>query len=80
MRLLRLLSIFVDQFTPNKNQKSKYVKTKRSRSEVFYKKVVLKNFVNFTGKHVCQSFFFNKVVGPRPATLLKRDSGTGIFL
>ena len=24
-------------------------------------------------------FFFNKVVGLRPAILLKRDSGTGVF-
>ena len=27
---------------------------------MFYKKVVLKNFVNLTGKHLCQSLFFNK--------------------
>ena len=25
--------------------------------EVFYKKVVLKNFAKFTGKHLCQSLF-----------------------
>ena len=29
--------------------------------EVFYKKGVLRNFAKFTGKHLCQSFFFNKV-------------------
>ena len=29
--------------------------------EVFYKKGVLKNFVNLTEKHLCQSLFFNKV-------------------
>ena len=29
--------------------------------KVFYKKTVLKNFVKFTGKHLCQSPFFNKV-------------------
>ena len=33
-----------------------------SRLEVFRKKVVLSNFVKCTGKHLCQSFFFNKVV------------------
>ena len=32
-------------------------------------KCVLKNF---TGKHLCQSIFFNKVTGLRPATLLIR--------
>ena len=28
--------------------------------EVSYKKGVLKNFAKFTGKHLCQSLFFNK--------------------
>ena len=36
------------------------------------KKGVLKNFTKFTGKHLCQSLFFNKVPGLRPATLLKK--------
>ena len=35
------------------------------------KKCVLENFVKFTGKHLCQSLFFNKVACLRPATLLK---------
>ena len=36
------------------------------------RKGVLKNFAKFTGKHLCQSLFFNKVTGLRPATLLKK--------
>ena len=36
------------------------------------KKIVLKNFTKFTGKHLCQSIFFNKVADLRPATLSKR--------
>ena len=40
--------------------------------EVFCKKGVLKNFAKFKGKHLCQSLFFNKVAGPRPAPLLKK--------
>ena len=43
-----------------------------SRTEVFCKKAVLRNFTKFTRKHLCQSLFFNKVAGLRPATLLKR--------
>ena len=37
--------------------------------EVFCKKGVLRNFAYFTGKHLCQSLFFNKVsgLGPYPA-------------
>ena len=43
-----------------------------SRLKVFCKKAVLKNFAKFTGKHLCQSLFFNKVADLRPATLLKK--------
>ena len=43
-----------------------------SHSEVFCKKGVLRNLTKFTGKHLCQSLFFNKVAGLRPATLLKK--------
>ena len=32
----------------------------------------LKNFSKFTGKHLCQSLFFNKVAGLRSSTLLKK--------
>ena len=34
-----------------------------SRQEVFCKKGLLRNFAKFTGKHLCQSHFFNKVAG-----------------
>ena len=34
-----------------------------SRPEVFCKKGVLRNFAKFTGKHLCHSLCFNKVVG-----------------
>ena len=34
-----------------------------SRPEVFRKKDVHRNFVKFTGKHLCQSLFFNKLAG-----------------
>ena len=40
-----------------------------SRLEVFLKKRVLKSFTKFTGKHLWQILFFNKVTGLRPATL-----------
>ena len=31
-----------------------------SRPEVFCKRGVLRNFAKFTGKHLCQSIYFNK--------------------
>ena len=36
------------------------------------KKAVLRNFAKFTGKHLCQSLFFNKVASFTLATLLKK--------
>ena len=50
----------------------RYSDFRSSRPEVFYKKGVLRNFIKFTGKHLCQSLFFNKGAGLRPATLLKK--------
>ena len=38
-----------------------------SRLELFRKKGVLRNFTKFTGKHLCQGLFFNKVAGLRQA-------------
>ena len=46
-----------------------------SRQELFCKKSVLRNFAKFTGKHMCQSLFFNEITGLRPATSLE-DSET----
>ena len=52
---------------------------KNQPSDVFYKKKC-SYLVKFVGRNLCQSLFFNKVASLRPATLLKRDSGKGIFL
>ena len=38
-------------------------KHRSSRPEVFCKKGVLRSFAKFTGKHLCQGLFFNKVAG-----------------
>ena len=38
----------------------------------YFAKLGLRYFAKFTGKQLCQSFFFNKVAGLRPATLLKK--------
>ena len=52
--------------------KKSFVSDRSSRPKVFCKKGVLRNFTKFTGKHLCQSLFFKKVAGLRPATLLKK--------
>ena len=43
-----------------------------SHMRCYIKKGVLRDFTKFLGKHLCQSLFFNKVAGLRPATLLKK--------
>ena len=52
---------------------------KKQPPELVCEKAVLKNFVKFTGKHLCQSLFFNKVVGVRASTLLKKGLWHGCF-
>ena len=44
------------------------------------RKDVLRNFAKFTGKHLRQSFFFNKVASFSLQLHLKRDSGTAVLL
>ena len=52
-------------------------RNRSSRPEVFYKKKSLKIPQKFTGKHLYGNLFLIKL---RPATLLKRNSTTGVFL
>ena len=47
-----------------------YQGLRSSHPAVFCKKGVLRNFTKFTGKHLCQSLYFNKVAGLRPAAAL----------
>ena len=47
-------------------------KIRSSHRRCSVRKDVLRNFVKFTGKHLCQNMFFNKVAGLRPATLLEK--------
>ena len=54
--------------------------TKSSRSQMFFKRGVLKGFSKFIGKHLYQSLPFNKAVGLKPATLFKKGSGADVFL
>ena len=51
-----------------------------SHQKCSIKKGVLRNFTEFTGNHLCQSLFFKKVAGLRPATLLKNKPWHKRFL
>ena len=52
----------------------------QKQPKMFCKKGVLRNFTKITGKHLCQSLFFNKVPGLRLATLLKKRLWHRCFL
>ena len=53
-------------------QTTKWENVRSSHRKCSVTRVVLRNFAKFTGKHRCQSLFFNNVAGLRPATLLKK--------
>ena len=44
-----------------------------SRPEVLCERGVLENFAKFTGKHLCQSLFFNKVRGLVPSGVISNN-------
>ena len=48
--------------------KANKVINRSSHQRCSIKKCFLRKFTNFTGKHLCQSLFLNKVTGLRPAT------------
>ena len=45
-----------------------------SQAQMFFKIGAFRNFAHFTGKQLCWSLLFIKLLAWRPATLLKRDS------
>ena len=57
-----------------------YISFGSSCPEVFCKKGVLRNYAKFTGKHLCNSLFLNKVAGLSLQLSQKQDSGAGVFL
>ena len=42
---------------------------------------ILRNFTKFTGKHLCQSLFFNKVAGlsPQACKFIKKEALAQVF-
>ena len=66
---------------PSRDQTgTKWKHFRSSCQEVFYKQVVLRNFVKFTGKHLFQSLFLNKVAGPQNGqTHSNNSSATALF-
>ena len=61
-------------------RKKKNENDQKQPPEVFRKKNIFRNFAKFTGKHLCQSPFFNKIVGLKLETLLKQRIWHTFFL
>ena len=66
-----LLKYHID-WHPRKDPKS-------SHRRCSTKKGAPRNFAKFTGKKLCQSLFFSKATGLRPAILFKKSPGAGVF-
>ena len=57
-----------------------YTGVRSSHQRCSIKIGVLKNFAKFTGKHLCQSLFFNKVADGRLQLYEKGDSDTCVLV
>ena len=66
-------------FDNRKYKKHATNKIRSSHPEVFCKECVLRNFAKFTGKHKCQSFFFNKVAVPQVCEFVKIENLAQVF-
>ena len=59
--LSRIFRLCYREVSFSKRVLSAWLGSTWASSEVFCQKSVLRNFSKFTGKHMCQSLFFNKV-------------------
>ena len=48
------------------------ISEKYNKQKVFQEKAVLKNFVNFTEKHLCWNPYFNKIAGLQVCSYSKK--------
>ena len=63
MKHIRWLLLFLKDIHFQESKEKTSVLYRSSRPEGFCKKGVLTNFAKFTGKHLWESLFFNKVAG-----------------
>ena len=66
---------------PTSDQFIKLVFIPNSRPEVFCKKRVFRNFAKFSGKHLCQTLFFNNVagLGSGACNFIKKEALAQVF-
>ena len=69
---------YMEQLKSNYGRRELYF-CQKQLPRLLCKKGVLRNFTKFTGIHLYQSLFFNKVTGLKPASLLKKRLWHNIF-
>ena len=72
-------TIFIN-FKVTCHKLKKCLNSRSSHLSCSIEKAVLKNFAIFTGKHLCWSLSLIDLRASRPASFLKRDSNTVVFL
>ena len=70
VRISKCEIIFTKRYNPICSEDDFVIKkvkstVRSSRPEVLCEKGVLRNFAKFTGEHMCQGLYFNKVAGRR---------------
>ena len=79
IRLCLCHTIFIN-FKVMYHKLKKCLNSRSSHQSCSIEKAVFKNFAMFTGKHLCWSLLLIELHASRPATFLKRDSSTAVFL
>ena len=75
-----LTTVWVSNFSRLCSHASSFLRYQAQKLQNFIFSFIFSELTSkFTGKHLRLTLFFNKVAS-RPATLLKKDSGTGVSL
>ena len=75
-----MLKLPMFYFNARDIQKQSFTGVEAGQSQVFFKICVLKNLAIFAIKYLCRSLLLTNWQAFMPATLLKRDSNTGVSL
>ena len=83
--VIKPFEIILNSKDSTEKLQTKDTETRKSKARISHrscsvKRGVLKNFENFTWKYLCWSLFLIKLQTFKPATLLKRDSISDVFL
>ena len=75
-----VVAIYGCALTYHNQSKETSTNFKSSQQRCSIKESVLRNFLKSAGEHLCQSLFFNKVAGIKPAITLKKRLQHRCFL